>query len=114
MTNKRGKNMFAVKLYPLFFLLLFGCSAKQKEIEKKEYELTISTSSGGEVIGYRGSCTQQCIFYVARDTTISISAKADTGYIFDGWDGDCTGLETCNVIMDKPRTIKANFISSRL
>jgi uncharacterized repeat protein (TIGR02543 family) len=45
-------------------------------------------------------------------TVVTLTATSNSGYAFTGWGGDCSGsVNTCNVLMDKNKTVTADFTS---
>ena len=42
-------------------------------------------------------------------TTVTVTASANTGYRFTNWSGDCSGTGTCTVVMNRSRSVTANF-----
>ena len=46
----------------------------------------------------------------AEGSQVTITAVANPGYQFDHWDGDCTGSETCQFLMDSNKSVVAHFI----
>ncbi|MBT0651768.1 MBG domain-containing protein [Geomobilimonas luticola] len=41
--------------------------------------------------------------------SVTLTATPDSGYVFTGWGGDCTGTGTCSVTMSAEKSISANF-----
>lgn len=65
------------------------------------YTLTVTSTEGGSVPGFLGEGT-----YPAG-TVVNLSVLADTGYVFDGWEGPVVG----NVVtMTGDMTIHARFV----
>jgi hypothetical protein len=54
-------------------------------------------------------CGATCTADYARNTTVSLSARADTGSVFMGWAGGCAGTGACSVTMDAARQVMARF-----
>lgn len=70
-----------------------------------QYQLTTIASTGGSVSPGEA--------WLDAGTTVTAVPTADEGYVFVGWEGDCAGAEeTCEVVMDSPKTLKANFSST--
>ena len=42
-------------------------------------------------------------------TNVILTAVGASGHTFDGWSGDCTGTETCNLSLTANRSVTANF-----
>lgn len=49
------------------------------------------------------STSQSCVLKKAFGTTVSLTAKASTGYEFKGWSGDCSGNVTLLVLDTKAK-----------
>jgi uncharacterized repeat protein (TIGR02543 family) len=72
----------------------------------KTYTLNAAATTGGSVSRVPDSTTY------AHGTTVTLTAKADSGYIFTGWSGAGTSAPTENpltITMDGNKTITANF-----
>ncbi len=77
------------------------------------YQLNVSTRGSGKVnmdppnIDCRGNCSQD----YSSGTSVNLTADADTDWKFIGWGGDCSGTNPtgCRVLMDRPRSVTANF-----
>jgi len=51
-----------------------------------------------------------CFEAYPRDTLVTLTATPDPGFVFLGWEGDCTGsAPTCTVLMDRDRFVTARF-----
>jgi Domain of unknown function (DUF4082)/Bacterial Ig-like domain/Divergent InlB B-repeat domain/Protein of unknown function (DUF1036) len=58
-------------------------------------------------------CGSTCSTDFASDTSVTLTAIADFGYLFSGWSGGgCTGTGTCIVAMNKAHAVTANFVNS--
>jgi len=77
----------------------------------QSHSLTVAKqgSGSGSVSGNGIDCGQTCGIDLPANTAVSLSATADTGSVFDGWSGACTGTNTCNVTMDSAKTVTASF-----
>ncbi len=65
---------------------------------------TISSSPAGI------SCGSDCSEEYESNTTVSLTATADSGFLFAGWSGACFGKALCTVTMDQSRSVTATFI----
>lgn len=45
----------------------------------------------------------------AAGTQVALTASANSGYMFAGWSGACTGTGTCSITMDAAKSVTANF-----
>ncbi|MBU0962224.1 MAG: DUF1566 domain-containing protein [Proteobacteria bacterium] len=57
------------------------------------------------------SCGTDCSEQYDSDTTVSLTATADTDSVFTGWTGACLGTGLCSLTMNKSRSVTANFIN---
>ncbi|WP_281184610.1 CARDB domain-containing protein [Trichlorobacter lovleyi] len=55
------------------------------------------------------ACGATCSSQFATNSTVTLTATPDTGSIFTGWSGACSGLDTCSVTMDAAKTVTATF-----
>ncbi len=68
-------------------------TAQFSAIDTVDIILTVENSGGGVVTSNDGSidCGSACqSVYEVANQTISLTATADPGYVFDGWSGDCS------------------------
>ena len=79
-------------------------TVKSKKVNKGSG--TVSSSPSG--IDY---CDSTCSAYFMLDTQVTLHADADTGSVFIGWSSTslCSGTGTCEVTMDKAKSITAAF-----
>jgi uncharacterized repeat protein (TIGR02543 family) len=66
-----------------------------------QYSLAVASSEGGSVTSADA--------WQDQGATVSLQASPRTGYVFTGWEGDCTGAGICTLVMNGPRSVKANF-----
>jgi hypothetical protein len=72
----------------------------------------IDGSGSGHVFDSWGkiSCSSSCSADYESGTDVLLFAPADSpGSVFAGWSGECTGMGSCDVIMDQARTVTATF-----
>lgn len=54
---------------------------------------------------------------IATNSTVSLHASLDPGYVVVSWGGDCSGLEPdaleCNLVMDRDRFVEITFAEER-
>ncbi len=84
------------------------------------YQLSLTKSGQGLVTGIPNDitqpnincgsgCSNQNTIYI-QDTIVAITALPSPGRVFTGWSGGtCTGLSVCNVVMNGPKSVIANF-----
>src|SRR5437588_12227797 len=71
---------------------------------KTQYQLTTSVGTGGSISPVSG--------FFDSDTSVSVSATANSGYAFTGFTGDLTGsTNPQNIIMNAPHSVTANFVA---
>ena len=63
----------------------------------------VSPSGGGTINPTAGAHTY------GKNTAVSITATAVSGYVFDSWSGACSGSGECSVTMDADKSVTANF-----
>jgi RHS repeat-associated protein len=56
------------------------------------------------------NCGTACSANMANGASVTLTATADTGFVFQGWTGACTGLTNpCTVAMNAVKSITATF-----
>jgi hypothetical protein len=50
-----------------------------------------------------------CTFPLPGQDPLSLSVVADTGWVFAGWGGACSGIATCQFTLDQPTSVFAVF-----
>ncbi|GEM_PF-2345965 len=55
------------------------------------------------------SCGLACTTYFPLGSSYTLTATPDSGYIFQGWSGDCTGTGTCTLTASAPHAVAARF-----
>ncbi len=74
------------------------------------YVLTISIAGSGSVDGGAiGNCASTCTLTVVSGTTVTLTAAAASGSIFDGWTGECSGSENCVISISEDASVTATF-----
>jgi trimeric autotransporter adhesin len=63
--------------------------------------LTINATNGGTVSPSSG--------YMPAGSTVTLTATPAPGYAFAGWQGACTGTGSCQVVMNGPASVTAQF-----
>jgi Divergent InlB B-repeat domain len=59
-------------------------------------------------------CGQACTAGVRVDSQVTLNAAANTGSVFIGWAGACTGTGECVVTVDTAMDVTATFAIGRL
>ena len=62
------------------------------------------TSDDGQVV-----CGPTCSHTYANGTLVTLAAAPDTGMVFTGWLGACSGIATCQVTLNIDRSVTATF-----
>ena len=106
----------------LGFLFVFSCSKDKKEGngngDATKVTLTITKPTGGTLTSDAGgiSCGSEgndCKAEFDKDTEVTLTATADTGYILGDWQGACDKTKatesTCKLNMDADKTAGLMF-----
>jgi len=83
--------------------------SKVEQAPPQQYSLTVNINPSGA-----GSVTLNPSggVYVAG-TTVTLTAVANSGYVFSGWGGDLSGSQNpARIVMDSSKTVTANFVRS--
>lgn len=82
-------------------------------VETPEFRLSVSTSGQGTVTSMPAgiNCPGQCSQPFVIGTSITLTAVAEEGYVFDGWSGGgCSGNNTnCTVSISEETEVLAKF-----
>ncbi len=76
------------------------------------YDLTVSTGTGGQINSSDSTidCGNHCSASYAEGSQVTLTATEQEGYLFDGWSGDCVGVNTtCVLTMDGNKSVSASF-----
>jgi uncharacterized repeat protein (TIGR02543 family) len=87
-------------------------TATFEPIAVKAYTLTVQqTGNGnGQITGEGINCGSDCTEQVPENNMILLTATANPGSIFTGWQGGvCSGTNACPVILNTDRTVSAGF-----
>lgn len=81
------------------------------------YTLTVSRSGTGKGVVKSTpegiDCGDHCAATFGLGTSVTLTAKADSGSTFTGWSGACSGTGPCVVSMTQPRSVTATFSKIR-
>jgi uncharacterized protein YjiK/Fe-S cluster biogenesis protein NfuA len=97
----------------LFGLLACGGGEESKKVEVaiSQKTLSIEIQGGGSIADDSGSiqCTSDCNTNVSNDEVIQLTAQATNGYVFQQWNGACSGTGVCEIVMNSDKTVAAVF-----
>ncbi len=72
--------------------------------------VVVSDDPPGTVCATAAGIWYPCDVEVDAGTTVELVARPDPGYVFAGWQGDCTGTGPCVVLMDQERHVSVEFV----
>lgn len=78
----------------------------------RQYSLTVANAGGGTVTGGSIDCGTSCSARLDQGAEVSLTATPDSGNLFAGWSGACSGSEGCTVSMDADKAVTATFIAA--
>lgn len=71
---------------------------------------SVALSAGGNAGDCFNPTTTSCVAtYTSASQTIALAATPPTGFVFNGWSGDCSGTGQCVVTMNQARSVTATF-----
>ena len=75
------------------------------------YSLTVSTTGSGTVNSTDGfiNCPSSCGHSYVSNTPVTLNATGTAGWAFAGWNGACTGMGSCDLIMTEDLSVGATF-----
>jgi len=73
------------------------------------YTLTVTPPTNGTIAGGAINCGSTCSQTSNAGTQVTLSANPNSGYVFSGWTGACSGTGTCVVTLNSNQTVGANF-----
>jgi hypothetical protein len=78
---------------------------------KVQFRLAKTGNGGGQVTASNIDCGGQCTAKYDYGQTLSLTARADNGSLFDGWNGVCSKTQTtCQFPVGPITSIKAQFV----
>jgi predicted outer membrane repeat protein len=72
-------------------------------------QLTVTAPANGTVSGGGISCPGTCTATYAPNEPVTLTATPDTGFVFTGWGGACTGRGSCSLTMNGNKNVTATF-----
>ena len=108
----------------LGFLLVFSCSKDKKEGngDATKYTLTITKPTNGKLVSKPGNIDcggegNDCKAEFSKDSKVTLTATADTGYILGAWQGACDKTKAdqpCKLSMNANKTAGKAFLKPTL
>ena len=83
------------------------CGASQTSFTvtfQTQYQVNVSSDPGGTVSPAAG--------FQNAGSSVTLTATPQSGFVFAGWEGDCSGTGTCTLQMSGPKNVKADFAPS--
>lgn len=81
------------------------------------YELSVTAPAAGAgtiTSNPEGiNCPGTCVASFARNTQVKLTASPGTNYFFEGWGGNCSGKNVCNLTVTGPESVSASFVSGK-
>ncbi len=76
--------------------------------------LSVSKTGNGTVTSTPSgiSCGSACSYSFVTGSSVTLRATPNTGFIFSGWTGACTGTSDCTVTLSSTTTVVANFYNA--
>lgn len=74
--------------------------------------VTLAGTGGGTVTSSPAgiNCTTgSCVAGFPQNTQVTLTETPESGSIFSGWDGACTGTTTCSITLSASSSVTANF-----
>ena len=76
---------------------------------KYALDVTKTGAGTGNVTSTGIDCGATCSASYASGTVVTLTATPDSGSLFAGWSGECTGTDTCVVTVDAAMSVTAMF-----
>ena len=101
--------------------ILFACASHETPADggsgsggQGSHALQIRISGNGTVQGASPavSCRSDCRQDVSGGGTVLLTASADPGNAFTGWQGDCSGTGACSLLMNADHQVTATFTAT--
>ncbi|PHS17481.1 MAG: hypothetical protein COA86_09290 [Kangiella sp.] len=83
----------------------------EEDQDLETFTLSLSKTGNGTISSNPSGidCGSSCIADFDQNTSISLTAIASSGYVFDRWTGACSGSNNCTVNMTADRSVAAVF-----
>lgn len=92
----------------LALLLVLAACGGRGEAARPTLTVTKAGTGGGTVMGADINCGDDCTGSYTTGTTVTLTATPDSGSVFTGWSGDCSG-DSCDLTMDSDKAVTATF-----
>lgn len=93
-----------------------GAVEYQPGVDLGEFTLSVAlagTGSGSVSSDVPGIvCPSECSSSLVERSVVQLTAVAAPGSQFAGWNGGCSGMGSCQILMDQTRDVTANFIDA--
>lgn len=89
-----------------------NCSVGFSFVPENTYTLTLAVSgAGGSISASPGAvCPGNCSQDFAGGTVVTLTPTPDSGALFSGWSGACSGAGSCQVTMNTAKSVTATFV----
>ncbi len=106
-------------LISLSLLLILGCGGGSssggggRNLETNN-TLNVAITGNGTVTSSPSgiNCGDDCTQDYTSTSEVTLTATPDNGFIFDRWEGACTGSSSCSVSMSADRSVRAIFVEN--
>ncbi len=73
--------------------------------------LQVHAANGGtiSIAAFGCNCANDCSYQQGYGQNVTLYPQPATGYLFAGWSGDCSGIDTCQITMDAVHEVTARF-----
>ncbi|MGB0496459.1 MAG: InlB B-repeat-containing protein, partial [Kangiellaceae bacterium] len=87
-----------------------------EEVSVQEYTLSVNVNGSGDVTSSPGgiNCGSDCSELYVENSQITLTATPNSGWIFNGWSGSCSGQTTCVVNMNASKSVTASYIEESI
>jgi hypothetical protein len=108
-TDTVASSILAVSCVTQAFCLVGGGSGNLYVGTQATLNAGVAGLGGGSISGNGIACPPTCSFVYPLNTAVALTATPDSGSVFSGWSGACTGTATCALTMASDRAVTATF-----
>ena len=100
----------------LMLIIITGCSGGDSNSDTIAATFNLAISIDGPGTGTVISspaginCGTDCSESFTENTVVTLTASRETGSLFAGWSGACSGTDSCSVTMDEAQSVTATFV----